>query len=878
MKRKLLPLAALFISGVTYSQVGVGTLTPNKSAQIEIVSSNRGMLIPRVALQSPADVTTISAGNVESLLVYNTTANTLITPGYYYWFDKKWVRLVSNADASNLNNTTNVMLSVVGKDLVLRDSDGNIVSVPLADINASDIVTTLINNGGATYTYTSEDGTKTVIDVPADVINNFEEIIQDNTVLEQLIKYLTNTYIGGNVYYDGNKFSYVDIHGVKHDITFADIVQMNETLTILAFNQATGILTYQDEKKNITSIDIKSAIDSFETITTLTADYNAGTITYLNEANNPVTVDIKAMVAAGAETITTLINNGKGKYTYTSEDGTKTVIDVPADVINNFEEIIQNTTVLEQLITYLTNTYVGGNVYYDGTQFTYVDKQGNVHVINFADIVQMNETLTILAFNQATGILTYQDEKKNITALDIKTAIVNFETITTLTPDYNAGTITYLNEAGNSVTVDIKAMVAAGAETITTLINNGDGTYTYTSENGTITKIDIPADVINNFEEIIQNTTVLEQLITYLTNTYVGGNVYYDGTQFTYVDKQGNVHVINFADIVQMNETLTILAFNQATGILTYQDEKKNITALDIKTAIVNFETITTLTPDYNAGTITYLNEAGNSVTVDIKAMVAAGAETITTLINNGDGTYTYTSENGTITKIDIPADVINNFEEIIQNTTVLEQLITYLTNTYVGGNVYYDGTQFTYVDKQGNTHIINFADIVQANETLTILAYNQATGILTYSDEKKNITALDIKGAISNFETITTLTPDYNAGTITYLNEAGTSVTVNIKAMVAAGAETITTLINNGDGTYTYTSENGTITKIDIPADVINNFEEIIQNTTVLEQLITYLTNTYVGGNVYYDGTQFTYVDKQGNTHIINFADIVQA
>ncbi|MBW3520521.1 hypothetical protein KO524_15335, partial [Flavobacterium sp. NKUCC04_CG] len=74
--------------------------------------------------------------------------------------------------------------------------------------------------------------------------------------------------------------------------------------------------------------------------------------------------------------------------------------------------------------------------------------------------------------------------------------------------------------------------VAAGAETITTLVNNLDGTYTYTSENGTVTTIDVPADVINNFTDIITNTTVLEQLIENLTNTYVGGNVYYDGTQF----------------------------------------------------------------------------------------------------------------------------------------------------------------------------------------------------------------------------------------------------------------------------------------------------------------------------------------------------------
>ncbi|MBW3520526.1 hypothetical protein KO524_15375, partial [Flavobacterium sp. NKUCC04_CG] len=68
------------------------------------------------------------------------------------------------------------------------------------------------------------------------------------------------------------------------------------TLTILSYNSATGMLTYQDEKSNLTTLDIKGAIDSFETITTLTPNYTAGTITYVNEAGASVTVDIKAMV------------------------------------------------------------------------------------------------------------------------------------------------------------------------------------------------------------------------------------------------------------------------------------------------------------------------------------------------------------------------------------------------------------------------------------------------------------------------------------------------------------------------------------------------------------------------------------------------------
>src|SRR5690606_31679658 len=143
------------------------------------------------------------------------------------------------------------------------------------------------------------------------------------------------------------------------------------------------------------------------------------------------------------------------------------------------------------------------------------------------------------------------------------------------------------------------------------------------------------------------NTEVIEQLITVLGDTYVGGNVYYDGDQFTYVDESGETHTINFEDIVQADEP-------------------------------------------------------------------------VTTLEVLGEGQYLYTSEDGTETTINVAQDVIENFETIVNesNTEVIEQLITVLGDTYVGGNVYYDGDTFTYVDEAGDSHVINFEEIVQANET----------------------------------------------------------------------------------------------------------------------------------------------------------------
>lgn len=92
--KKALYLAIMLISAwATAQTTGVGTVTPSPSAQLEVSATNKGLLMPRVALTSSTDATTITTGNVESLMVYNTATVADITPGYYYWDGAKWTRV-----------------------------------------------------------------------------------------------------------------------------------------------------------------------------------------------------------------------------------------------------------------------------------------------------------------------------------------------------------------------------------------------------------------------------------------------------------------------------------------------------------------------------------------------------------------------------------------------------------------------------------------------------------------------------------------------------------------------------------------------------------------------------------------------------------------
>ena len=70
--------------------IGIGTHTPNASAQLEVFADNKGVLFPKVSLTGTTDTETIGSGNVAGLLVYNIDETSDVVPGYYYWTGTVW--------------------------------------------------------------------------------------------------------------------------------------------------------------------------------------------------------------------------------------------------------------------------------------------------------------------------------------------------------------------------------------------------------------------------------------------------------------------------------------------------------------------------------------------------------------------------------------------------------------------------------------------------------------------------------------------------------------------------------------------------------------------------------------------------------------------
>lgn len=79
------------------AQVGIGTITPDADSDLTLGSTDKGLLINKVALTSTSSAAPMSS-HVAGMLVYNTATAGDVTPGMYYNNGSAWVRAESNPD------------------------------------------------------------------------------------------------------------------------------------------------------------------------------------------------------------------------------------------------------------------------------------------------------------------------------------------------------------------------------------------------------------------------------------------------------------------------------------------------------------------------------------------------------------------------------------------------------------------------------------------------------------------------------------------------------------------------------------------------------------------------------------------------------------
>jgi hypothetical protein len=83
--KRLIPLLLLCYATTTMSQVKIGDnpTTINSNSVLELESTNKGFLPPRIALNDKSSIAPLTGTVTAGMLVYSTGGT--LADGYYYW-------------------------------------------------------------------------------------------------------------------------------------------------------------------------------------------------------------------------------------------------------------------------------------------------------------------------------------------------------------------------------------------------------------------------------------------------------------------------------------------------------------------------------------------------------------------------------------------------------------------------------------------------------------------------------------------------------------------------------------------------------------------------------------------------------------------------
>ncbi len=161
MKKQLLFLMVC-ISLPIMAQTGIGTTTPNASAKLDVVATDKGFLPPRVALTATNAFSPITGTSsaATGLLVYNTaSAGTIpnnVVPGYYYWNGSAWIQISGGLVIETKTSGFTLGTTDNNKLFFISSSTAVIVTVPTLPIGFS---CQLIQTGAGTITLSGSGST-----------------------------------------------------------------------------------------------------------------------------------------------------------------------------------------------------------------------------------------------------------------------------------------------------------------------------------------------------------------------------------------------------------------------------------------------------------------------------------------------------------------------------------------------------------------------------------------------------------------------------------------------------------------------------------------------------------------------------------------------
>ena len=200
---------------------GIGTTTPNASSLLEIKSTNKGLLIPRMTQAQRNAITSPATG----LMIYQTNA----TPGFYYYGGNGWKSVAAKAWNLTGNAGTDSTINFIGTTdahpLVFKVNNIRAGFIGYSTSNTSFGYQALISNTTGNYNTATGLGALTFNTTGSNNTANGYKALYSN------INGVRNVVIGDNAMYSSTSGSYNTAVGSS---------SLNENTTG-SFNSAVGL-------------------------------------------------------------------------------------------------------------------------------------------------------------------------------------------------------------------------------------------------------------------------------------------------------------------------------------------------------------------------------------------------------------------------------------------------------------------------------------------------------------------------------------------------------------------------------------------------------------------------------------------------------------
>ncbi len=255
--KKLLTAVLLLCAAYVQAQVKIGNnpSTIDANSLLELESTNKGFLAPRVTLTSLTSVSPLSGTVPAGMLVYNSAGS--LTYGYYYWDGTEWKKLENGYDFLVSKTASTTLLK--SETIVLASND-IILTLPVVTSADNGLQISVKNNGIYTDQVTVKGNGSATID-GSDSVN--------------LTRHVGHTFIatGGNWAIKGNKRINEHLLDVNPNSSWTTI---DEAVEFLGLHMtAPAIIRLSDESYDISAtIDIDLPFD----LTIQGASYGTATL------------------------------------------------------------------------------------------------------------------------------------------------------------------------------------------------------------------------------------------------------------------------------------------------------------------------------------------------------------------------------------------------------------------------------------------------------------------------------------------------------------------------------------------------------------------------------------------------------------------------